>query len=588
MTISKLRQKLSQQKNKLGFVGGTVKINEYDEQKENISAHINPQGWNIEVNIKKGWNPIQDRRQKAYARKKKIESGLETVVMHLGGIHELAHWELPYGSERGCPFDIYNHDKILEAVKEALPQDKQGLASCVANAFEDTIINPRCREFNRDYSGQVLFWDWEGIKCEQERGQKGFTPFYEAFVKLNMHLWGDNIDRALLKRHYLNDKRVDSAVKKVVDELKLPENIQDTKPLFDKGKWPIMAKLFAKNLAPLLDPAPPTERLSAHSQEGQGKSSEEKQEQQPGNGIEQKMRTREGKEEVAYGRYSHGEKHSPNFKDFEQLDSLYRRLSRAIPVKVEAMTKEQGLRIGSINYRGYDEDRDDVSSIKPTKLLIGDDGLTFGVHREPLSITAKSKIQRRAFPDFKMIILDNSSSMQFDVNGLDNVGNQSFIPWGDKSKYHFALLGFYGIENFLQQQGISQYIDHGVALFSSSTRLKQGDYAQLDEIRKHALKPDWGSTYLDAGAIKKVLQGRESFVLSISDGDIANWESEKDSIKTTLDNNHFAHVQIGGRTNFTEDLESWGKPVFYVRSGEDLTKLMVEATMNTYRKFTQQ
>ncbi len=580
-------QKLSQQKNRVGLVGGTVKINEYDEQKENISAHISPKGWNIEINIRKGWDPIQDKRQKAYARVKKIKNGLETVVMHLGGLHEPAHWELPYGSERGCPFDIYNHDKILEAVKEGLPKDKQGLASYVANAFEDTIINPRCREFNKDFSGQVLFWDWEGIRTEKEQKQKGFTPFYEAFVKLNMHLWGNNVDRALLKRHYQNDKKVDSAIDKIVDELKLPENIQDTKPLFKKKRWPEMARAFAKNLAPLLDPAP-TERLSAYSQESQGEGSQGKQQPQSGNGIEQKIGTREGKEEVSYGRYSHGERHSPNFTDFEQLDSLYRKLSKAIPVKVEAMTKEQGLRIGTINYRRYEEERDSVSHIKPTKLMIGDDGLTFGVPKEPLAIIARSKIQKRAFPDFKMIVLDNSSSMKEDVNGSNNVGDTSFIPWGDKSKYHFALMGFYGVENFLQQQGIAQYIDHGVALFSSSTRLKQGSYAQLDEIRKHALKPDWGSTYLDAGAIKNALQGRESFVLSMSDGDIANWGSERDTIKTMLDNNYFAHVQIGGKTDFTRDLESWNKPVFYVRKGEDLSKLMVEATMNTYRRFTQE
>src|SRR3989344_4493933 len=104
MTNISLRQKLNQQKNKVGLVGGTVNYNEYDEQEQYVSAHINPEGWRIEVNVKKGWNPIQDKRQKAYARKKDITDGLETVVMHVGGLHEPAHWELPYGSERGCPF----------------------------------------------------------------------------------------------------------------------------------------------------------------------------------------------------------------------------------------------------------------------------------------------------------------------------------------------------------------------------------------------------------------------------------------------------------------------------------------------------
>jgi hypothetical protein len=584
MSISTLRQKLSQQKNRVGLVGGTVKVNEYDEQKEDITAHINPQGWNIEVNIRKGFNPIQDRRQKAYARKKKIDDGLETIVLHVGGLHEPAHWELPYGSGRGCPFDVYNHDKILEAIKDALPEDKKAHTKYVANAFEDMIINPRCREFGEDFSGQVLFWDWQGIRTK-EKGQEGFTPFYEAFVKLNMHLWGDNVDRALLKRHYRGNNEVNEAVGKVVSDLKLPENISDTYELFDKNRWSSMARTFAKNLAHLLDESP-TERLSAYSEDGQQGNGGREEKQQSGNGVEQKMRTRDGKEEISHGRYASGEKQSTNFTDFEQLDALYRRLSRAIPVNVEAMTREQGLQIGSVNYRPFDEEVDDFTKIKPSKLMVWEDGLTFGVPNQPLSITARSKIQRKGFPDFKMVVLDNSGSMKESADGSENIGKNSFIPWGDKSKYHYALLGFYGVENFLRQQGIAQYINHGVALFSSQTRFKEGDFAGLDAVRKQALKPDWGSTRLDAGVLEKALQGRQSFVLSISDGEIGNWDSERESIKKLLDNNYFAHVQIGGETGFTRDLENWDKPVFYVSSGKDLSKLMVEATSTTYRRFT--
>jgi hypothetical protein len=585
MAIQKLRQKLSQQKNRVGLVGGTVTVNEYDEQEDDISAHINPKGWGIEVNVRKGFNPIQDRRQRAYARKKEIQDGLETLVLHVGGLHEPAHWELPYNSGRGCPFDVYHHDKILEAIKDALPDDKKGHSGYVANAFEDMVINPRCREFNGDYSGQVLFWDWQGIRTA-EKGQKGFTPFYEAFVKLNMHLWGDSVDKALLKRHYRNSNGVNDAVVKVVDELTLPGDIKDTSNLFDRSRWTSMAESFARNLAPLLDEAP-TEKLSAYSENGQGNGSGQEQERD-GNGMDQKMKSGEGKEEIAFGRYSSGERFSTNITNFEQLDALYRRLSRAIPVKVEAMTREQGLQIGSINYKPFDEEIDDFAKIKPSKLVVAEDGLTFGFPNQPLSIVAKSKIQRKGFPDFKMVALDNSGSMREAVDGSGNVGNTNSIPWGDRSKYHFALLGFYGVENFLRQQGISQYINHGVALFSSQTRIKEGDFSGLDDVRRHVLNPDWGSTYLDARVLGDALRGRQSFVLSISDGEIGNWDSERDEIRDLLEDNYFAHVQVGGGTEFTGDLERWEKPVFYVSSGEDLSKLMVEATSETYRRITQQ
>lgn len=579
-----LRQKLSQKKNEVGLVGGTIKIDEYDTQNQNVDAHIDPNDWSVEINLRKGFEPVKDRRQKAFARVKKIEDGLETLVTHVA-LHEFAHWSLPFGSDRGCPTDLYNSDKITEAVKLGLPKDKQYQARYVANAFMDTLINPRVYEWNKDFSGQVLFWDNEGLSCK-EKGQPGFTPFYQAFVQLNMHLWGDKVDKSLLKRHYVASSKVDKAVKRVIDELSLTERIPDTTPLFDKQRWPSMATAFARNLAELLE-QPPTERLSAYSEDGNPESGQGGR-PQSGNGIEQKMGTREGKEEVALGRYKSGEKHSPNFTSFEQLDALYRSLARGIPVKVESITREQALPIVPLTYRAFDAETDDPTRIKPSKMMAGSEGLTHAYPQHPLIISAHSKVQRRGFPDFKLVMLDNSSSMKDAPDGSKNIGSTNFIPWGDRSKYHFALLGFYGIENFLQQQGIAQYINHGVSLFSSQTRYKEGDFMGLDEVRRHALNPDWGSTNLDATALKTALNGRESFVLSISDGEIANWDSEKGAIKLLLDANHYAHIQIGNRTSFTDDLKRWGRPVFYVRKGEDLSKLMVEATNDTYRRFTHQ
>lgn len=585
--VEKIRQKLYEQKNKMGLVGGSIRVNEYDDAEQNISAHINPNGWDITLNVRKGFNPLQYRRQKAYARKKKIENGLETMLMHIGGLHEVAHWELPFGSERGCPYDSYNHDKILGAVKEALPSDKQSYAGYVTNAFEDVIINPRCREFNGDFSGQVLFWDWQGIETK-EKGLVHYTPFYEAFVKLNMHLFGDNADRALLGKHYSGDKRVDDAVEKVVEDLSLSENVKDTASLFDRSRWTSMAGAFARDLVDLLDEAP-QEKLSAfssegsESQEGQGGKEEHSN---PGNGVEEKSRTREGKEEISYGRYVGHDTQSPNFTSFEQLDSLYRRLAKAIPVNVEVMSKESGLQIAPLTFRAFDPEKDDPRRIKASKLYVTDQGLRFGYPEIPLTIDARSKIQRRSFPDFKMLLIDNSGSMRLAADGSRNVGSTSFIPWGDKSKYHFALLGHYGIENFLMRQQIAQYINHGLSLFSSQTRYKESGFRGLDEVRRFALNPDWGDTNLDAAALRNALAGRESFVLSLSDGEIGNWNSEKEEIRNLVERNYFAHIQIGDETAFAEDLKSWGVPVFYVTKGEDLSRLMVDVTKKTYDNFT--
>ncbi len=589
MEIQKLKQKLYEQKNKIGLVRGSINLKEYDEAEQDISTGISLE-WDIEINVKKGFNPIQDRRQKAYARKKKITDGLETMLSDLS-LHEFAHWELPFESGKGCPYDIYNHDKILEAVKQALPEDKKKHAHYVTNAFEDLMINPRAREFNKEayqrneFSGQILFWDNEGLRLKKQ-GKKTYTPFFEAFVKLNMYLLGDNSDRALLKRNYSNNEEIDSAVEKTIRDLELQENIQDTSALFHKENWAKVAKVFAKNLSGLLKKAP-KERLSAYSQKGDAEDEEQTAESPSGNGIEQKLKTKQGKEEIAYGRYSADEKQSTNITSYEQLDSLYKKLAKSIPVKVEAMTKEQNLQISPLTLRAFDEEKDEISKIKLSKLFLTDNGLQFAYPNQPLTINSRSKFQRKSFPDFKMIVLDNSGSMEEPLSGSNN-GKTNFIPWGDNSKYHYALLGYYGIENFLQQQQIAQYIKHGLSLFSSQTRYKEAEFLEMNTVRKLALAPEFNNTNLDAKVLTNSLKGRESFVLSISDGEIGNWNSEKESFKELAQKNYYAHIQIGNKESgpkFCKDLESWQIPIFYVGKGDDLSKLMVDITNKTYDKF---
>lgn len=570
-----LQQHLNIVKNKIGLVSGSLRVSEYDDAQELISASIDPDTWNINISLRTDFNPIQDRRQRAYARKKSITDGKKTVledILH----HELAHWEMPFGSGKGCPFDIYHHDLILEAVKKELPQEKKNLASYITNMFEDLMINPRVKEYKGDFSGQVLFWDQQGISCKA-KGQKGFTPLYQAFVELNMHLFGDNADRSLLKRYGLKNEKVEQAVAKVIQELHLPKAIQDTAPLFVQEQWSLMAERFTRSLLPLLDQQP-TEKLSAFS------ASDSDQKQPAGNGLEQKLGTKEGKEEVAYQRYAHGKPQSPNITSHEQLDALYQCLARAIPVKVEAMTRQQSLPIAPLTLRPFDEDTDDPRKARP-KLYLDDEGkLTLGYQRQPLTVVEKAKIQRRSFPSFKMIMLDNSESMQKGIDG--NQGSTTFIPWGDNSKYHFALLGFYGIERFLQEQGIAQYIDHGLSLFSSSTRYSEGRFQDLHQLRKLALAPEFGETALGIEPLVQALQGKESFVLSLSDGEIQNWDKVKKPFLQAVSSNHFAHIQIGNKNKFTENLEAAQLPVFYVTKGSDLAQLMVTIATDTYKRFT--
>ena len=125
-----------------------------------------------------------------------------------------------------------------------------------------------------------------------------------------------------------------------------------------------------------------------------------------------------------------------------------------------------------------------------------------------------------------------------------------------------------------------------MSVFSSQTRYMEAGFNGLDQVRRLALSPDWGSTNLDANVLKESLRGRESFALSISDGEIGNWDAVKGDFQESVRGNYYAHIQVGGETEFTRDLKSWGVPVFQVTSGEQLSKLMVDVTKNAYGRFT--
>ena len=80
---------------------------------------------------------------------------------------------------------------------------------------EDVLDNVNARR-NTRHAGQILFWNNEGLE-----NNKKFTDFYEAFVKINLDLFGNAEDNTLLKRFYSNNDKIQKAVK----EFKVLENL---------------------------------------------------------------------------------------------------------------------------------------------------------------------------------------------------------------------------------------------------------------------------------------------------------------------------------------------------------------------------
>ena len=136
-----------------------------------------------------------------------------------------------------------------------------------------------------------------------------------------------------------------------------------------------------------------------------------------------------------------------------------------------------------------------------------------------------------------MIMIDNSGSMRLNPqNETDSSGGPKIL------EIQILFLGeitlsiishcsvITELKTFAETASSSVYLSRAF-LFSSQTRYKESGFQGLDEVRRFALNPDWGSTNIDAKSIGNALKGRESFVLSLSDGEIGNWSSEREEVR---------------------------------------------------------
>lgn len=573
MTLAQLEQRLNGQKARIGLVGGRLKLKETASAKEPIKAHIRPADWHIEITIKEGYEPVRDEQTQAYVERHELESPLETICEDVL-YHECGHWELPRGSGKGCPYDEEHHDAIQEAIHEVLEsKGKEGMTSYVANAFEDVLVNTNARN-HTEHRGQVLFWN------EQGATHSTYGKFYDAFVQLNLALWGDRSDWRILRRWSTKDRHVRGAVKDVLaawnvkGERDLPTL---TTKLYDKNQWTRFAREFTRILEPFLEEPQEHPFFGASSQPDNPDD---------GSAFDKKLATREGQEKTAAGRYASGKGTAAHRDEYEQLDSLYRRLARDIPVEVETFSETFTFPLAPWGKEPFDPDTHSLITRKASIGLNDEGEAALIVNRGWVEGNAPYKRNITKFPNLRVALIDTSGSMRYNTNNEHdsdgqpaNVGNTSFIPWGDNSKYHYALLGYYGIESFLQRQHIAPYVDNGVVNFSTETQAATGE-----RTRRLLLTPQWGNTVLDPEKLKQQLRG-DTFLLSLSDGDIHNWEDVRERYQEVVAGCMYAHIQIGRENAFTADLEAWGIPVHYVSSGNDLTRLMVKAASDGYKAY---
>ncbi len=574
--LEQVQETLRERKNKIGLVGTSLDVSLLDN--ETISASITPDWKRIEIDYGKGLDLVPDAETRDFTAKTGIRDP-ETRIGEDLIDHETGHRENSVGTLRGCPYSVEMHDAIKEAIFRGLKQaGKQNLVNYVTNAFEDVLDNVNCRT-RSDFAGHSLFWNNQGLR----RSEKGkFNPFYEAFVKINLFLGSEVKSYDLLKRFFHDSPEIKGAVSGFLGDVKQELDLEHTVRLHEKSAfeilftrdlskrkelWTALAYSFARNTAELLEDVP-EQKLFGSADDADENSDEH-------NPFDKEMKTPQVRQEIAKKRYEEKKGPALHRDKKEQLYDLYRAISKEIKVETTEYSESQRMPLVHFGKRFLNENDRKLRfrgvGFKP------DGSLGIKTARHNIEFPVTYKVHQTNFPKLKIVKMDRSGSMAEGADGGD-IGDTSSIPWGDKSKYHFALKGYFGIDNFLERQGIAPYVQ-AVALGFSGEQTEKGFYKN---VAKSLLVTPSGGTTFDIERLERELD-RSALVISISDGECSLSERAKSGIEKKLSECDFAHIQIGASTEFSQYLESKGVSVFYVKGDEDLSRIMVNFVSGYYK-----
>ncbi len=508
------------------------------------------------------FNPdfVPNKKTQAYRNAKSVSDALETCVADAAG-HECGHVHLKDG--KSCPGNVDAHEQhfynpIFDVLKA---HGKEGATDAVANLAEDLIDNTLTKK-HQSHAGLVLFYD-------DNAREKGWDKAFEAFMRVQTYCWGDPHDKKLLRHHYKNDTEVITATKNIVQRLSLQRN-QSRAFLENRENWKKVATVIAEELSDLIQP-PTTFPMCGH-----------------GKAMRDAMRDPTNRQKFAVRRYEAGKKRPNYMTQEEALDHVYTTLAKQIPLKVEAITRQSRFPVVPYQHEPFSPEEHALEDINWHKPVITGESpfgghVNFGVAQHHYELPLHVKLSKKGFPSVKFGLVDCSSSMEEGIPRRDRSGNHAFVPWGDQSKYHYAVRAWYGITEHLARTGILPNVHVTAGVFSNTTRIGEG----LSEAKKVLLNPSFGDTALDLAAVERVFAGPKSIFFTISDGDIQNWETVKDRFTQLAKQHHYFHLQIGPASTATQTLEQAGLPVYHVRTGEELERIAIDLTKQAYSQHAQ-
>ena len=277
----------------------------------------------------------------------------------------------------------------------------------------------------------------------------------------------------------------------------------------------------------------------------------------------------------------------PKYIDsFEALDLIYQRLARNLEIKTKVSTRSETMPVMWYGKRPFEAGKDRLSRVR---VGINNEGkLELRVKKYHEDDDLEFTESKTDIPEIRFVMLDTSSSMQ-ESTGSANSGKimnpwtDETMRWDDNSRYHHALLGWYGLVEYLKKQGTLKHTSVKFANYSNATYTADnlGDSKQL------ALSPQFSGTTLDISKVKGMF-GTKQLIFSLSDGEIVNWSVIREDYIKRAKQNDFFHLQIGNfikdangnlanKPQMAQDLENAGLLVIY-DDGRNIGKLIIDLT----------
>lgn len=554
-TLKELKEVIESELRKTDYTGGVV----VEGSLTPYSAKVNL----VDPKMEFGFN--LKHPEKPYMRRIVTRDLPNHEFIHLGGELRIGEKVLGIpGSTETSETHFFNPIYGVLSKKGFSDED----AAYVENTLEDTLLH---LEGSQRHA-------WDGITRFFQL--QDFSDFYEAHVKLNMLLWGTPEQKDRIRNKYKGSQKSSKAVSNFLSRTNSFGNgIKSQEELrvyfLNPENWEEISKIYAEEFSTLMDKnyARPTINHNGAGTKGREKEDSSNQ----GNVFQKQRKTDDYVRKRARKSYD-DKKKLPSWMTktdgdkVKSLDLLYDDFVSSLEIKAESETIQDSLPIATLISKEFDPL---IDSDSDTFVAVNDSGEpTVYVPRKRLELPYQIKIGSRGFPKTKYVMLDTSDSMKEAIDSK-GIGNSKVIPWGDNSKYHFALLTWKGFVKYLILNGLlvdkdSIELDN----FSTATITGKG----LDEARRTAFLPQWGNTYLDKSRVGEIFQGEGNLIFSSSDGEIMNWADVRDVFIPGAKRHHYFHLQIGEDSQASLDMKTQGLQVEPCRGHADLANRVIELT----------